>query len=129
MKKIIAICLGFFLVSCATKPSANKVQLKMTKEVVLKKMGEPNITSGEGEIEYFTYYLYPSKEHKLRSELMTYEVKFRNGKVVKYGPQGEKKDYSSPVTKRPTVKVAPVTLPVEEVVDPAAGQETFGQDR
>jgi len=87
--KILMPLLAVSLLSACTTPAPNKVQLKMEKALVIQEMGEPNITAGEGTTEFFTYYLYPSKQHKAAKKLVPYEVKFVDGKVVKYGIQEE----------------------------------------
>ena len=83
--RLYSILFSILILSSCASPAPNVVQLKMDKATVLKEMGNPNITAGENSTEYFTYYLYPSKQHKATNKLVPYEVEFKNDKVVKYG--------------------------------------------
>jgi hypothetical protein len=55
----VAVALGaIWLAGCATSSSKlNGVHLGMTKTSLIQKIGAPDSTSGQGNVEYLTYYL------------------------------------------------------------------------
>jgi len=55
----LAVALGaFWLAGCATSSSKlNGVHLGMSKSSLIQKLGAPDSTSGQGNVEYLTYYL------------------------------------------------------------------------
>ena len=76
------------LTGCATTSKMNKVSLGMTKNEVLKLMGNPVSTAGIGTEETLRYNLYNAYSDMYEE----YWVVLQNDKVYKYGRAGDYKN-------------------------------------
>ena len=101
MNKIV-IYLLVVLVSmsgCMSSPNMAKINLGMSKQDVISKLGNPRNVAAQGNYEYFTYEGEASyADGKLGGEY--YFVRFVGGKVESYGRRG---DFDS--TKNPAVDI------------------------
>jgi len=70
---------------CATTSKMNRISLGMTKNEVIKLMGQPSSTAGINEEETLRYNLY-NIHNDMYEE---YWVVLINGKVYKYGRAGD----------------------------------------
>ena len=82
---ILVIISVAFLIGCAgSHQKINSLKIGMTKQDVIEAIGEPNITSAYGKIEYFKY--------RINTGLVysdEYIVRFLDGKVEAYGQRGD----------------------------------------
>ena len=58
MKKFLFVLICLCLVGCATAYKMNRLNLGMTKQGVIKAMGQPNTTKAIGNNEILEYFLY-----------------------------------------------------------------------
>lgn len=85
------VLLAFFVVGCqsiiyGTASDLNRIALGMTKEEVIKVMGDPVSTSVDGD-KNEEELIYKRMKHTISDWPRTYAVTLRNGKVVKWGEQ------------------------------------------
>lgn len=97
MKKIFILLLCLGLGGCATASQLNQISIGMSKDEVIKKMGQPISTAAIGGKEYLNYRLVPSSEPAQWANYEPYFVCIQEGKVASYGQKG---DFDS--TKDPT---------------------------
>jgi outer membrane protein assembly factor BamE (lipoprotein component of BamABCDE complex) len=88
------------LAGCATSGKINAVSIGMTKDEVLKVMGDPVSISAKGNIEYLNYKLSETDDDAFMGWTTSYFVRIINGKVDSYGRSG---DFDS--TNKPTLKI------------------------
>lgn len=101
MRSIFSVVCVLFLVSaCATANKISGVRLGMTKDEVVKVMGEPASVSAQGGAEYLNYALSETDDEAFMGFTRQYFVRLINGKVESYGRSG---DFDS--TKTPTVRI------------------------
>ena len=87
MRKIQALLLSLMLFTgCAYASKMNRVSLGMTKQEVLKVMGDPVSQKARGDTEILEYRFYTEA---FRYDIDSYWVTLRNGKVVEYGRAGD----------------------------------------
>ena len=92
--------MGIFLVGCATAHKISRVEVGMTKEEVIAKIGKPVSTSATKNTEYLNYRLSETGDDAFYGRTKPYYVRLVNGKVDSYGCLG---DFDS--TKDPTINV------------------------
>jgi len=99
MKKLLAVLLCLGLVGCATMATnINSVQLGMSKDEVIKTMGQPVSTSAIKGTEYLNYSLWEKIDNTgFAGRYVPYYVSIKDGKVIAFGRTG---DFDS--TKDPT---------------------------
>ena len=85
MKKIFLVLFCLTLVGCVTTTKMNKISLGMTKEEVIKAIGDPNSTKATDGQEVLEYQLFNGQPYGFE----THWVILRNGKVVQYGKAGD----------------------------------------
>ena len=101
MKRLIAsITLALLLAGCATAHKLSSVQIGMTKDDVVRVIGNPTSVSVQGETEYLNYALSETDDDAFVGRTTPYYVRLINGKVESYGRKG---DFDS--TKTPTVRI------------------------
>lgn len=97
----IFLLLCFGLVGCATAPNLNNVALGMTKQEVIKTLGNPHSVSAKDNTEYLKYGLSMGfADNSVWANPPEYYVRLVNGKVESYGKVG---DFDS--TKNPAADV------------------------
>lgn len=100
----LAVPLLVFLTGCigpvGYTRSLSKLHVGMTKQEVIRVMGEPNSVAAAEGVEYLNYHLAPAGPMSDLSLIHTYFVRIREGKVDAFGRRG---DFDS--TKDPTVNV------------------------
>ena len=97
MKSIFVLLLCLGLCGCMTMATKiNSISLGMSKEEVIKKMGDPVSTSAQENTEYLSYLLGESSDGIIGYPI-PYYVCLREGQVISYGRKG---DFDS--TKDPT---------------------------
>jgi hypothetical protein len=84
--RIIVVILSVaFLIGCAgSHQKINNLKIGMTKQEVIEAIGEPNITSASGKLEYLKYRINVGLVY---SE--DYLVRLWDGKVEAYGQRGD----------------------------------------
>lgn len=101
MKHLIAaLFTAVFLAGCATAHKISGVQLGMTKDEVIRVMGNPISVSAKGGSEYLNYALSETGDDAFYGLTEPYYVRLVNGKVESYGRTG---DFDS--TKTPAVRL------------------------
>ncbi|HKQ23145.1 MAG TPA: SHOCT domain-containing protein [Burkholderiales bacterium] len=101
MSNILSVvCVLLLLAACATANKIAGVRLGMTKDEVVKVMGEPASVSAQGGAEYLNYALSETDDQAFYGFTTPYFVRLINGKVESYGRSG---DFDS--TKTPTVRI------------------------
>jgi outer membrane protein assembly factor BamE (lipoprotein component of BamABCDE complex) len=101
MRSLLSVVFVLFLVSaCATANKISGVQLGMTKDEVVKVMGEPTSVSAQGKSEYLNFALSETDDQAFYGITVPYYVRLVDGKVESYGRTG---DFDS--TKTPTVRL------------------------
>jgi SmpA/OmlA family protein len=97
----ILLCAAMILTGCATAPKMNQLSVGMTKQEVVKIMGQPASTASPGHgIELLRYHLSETGDQAYYGFTQEYFVKLVGGKVDSYGKLG---DFDS--TKDPTLNV------------------------
>ena len=83
-KGFLVLCTMVLLLVCAgSAKKINDLNIGMTKSDVIHIMGEPNYTSGSGNVEILSY--------KLKTDCCfsdTFFVRIKEGKVDRFGQQG-----------------------------------------
>ena len=93
----LAFCAGlFFLAGCqamiyGTASEFEKLSLGMSKEQVIGILGSPTSVGVDGD-KGEEYLIYKKMKHAISEWPRTYQVTFRNGKVVKWGEQYDEKN-------------------------------------
>ena len=101
MTRLVAtITIALFLGGCATAHKISTVQLGMTKDDVIRVMGNPTSVSAQGNAEYLNYALSETDDDAFVGRTSPYYVRLINGKVESYGRTG---DFDS--TKTPTLRL------------------------
>jgi outer membrane protein assembly factor BamE (lipoprotein component of BamABCDE complex) len=100
MKYSVLILIGFLLIGCATSGKINAVNMGMTKEQVIKVMGNPVSVSAKGSTEYLNYKLSETDDDAFMGWTTPYYVRVVDGKVDSYGRTG---DFDS--TQKTTIKI------------------------
>jgi hypothetical protein len=86
---------------CATATRMNGISVGMTKQEVIRAMGEPSSTAAPGgDYEVLRYRLTPDHAHAIRFITEEYFVKLVDGKVTSFGKVG---DFDS--AKDPTLNI------------------------
>lgn len=89
MKNLITLMIVIItFIGCATTSKMNRISLGMTKNEVIKLMGQPSSTAGIDEEETLRYNLY----NTYRDMHEEYWIVLINGKVYKYGKAGDYKN-------------------------------------
>ena len=89
MKKLLVVLLCLGLCGCATmSQKMNSISLGMSKDEVMKKMGNPISTSATENTEYLNYSLVESADGIIGYP-RPYYVCIRDGKVISYGRKGD----------------------------------------
>lgn len=88
MKAFLLISL-ILLTGCATASKMNRVSVGMTKQEVIRAVGNPNSTSAHGGTEYMAYKFWASDSDYFSNNETNYYVRLINGKVDSYGRQGD----------------------------------------
>ena len=82
---IVVILSVVFLIGCAaTHQKINSLKIGMTKQEVIDAIGEPNITSASGKLEYLKYRIDVGLVYSDE-----YIVRLWEGKVEAYGQRGD----------------------------------------
>ncbi len=92
MKYLIAALFTSALLAGCVTATANKisgVQLGMTKEAVVRVMGNPTSTSAQGGSEYLNFDLSETNNEAFIGWTKPYYVHLKNGKVESYGRDGD----------------------------------------
>ena len=96
MKKYTLLALTMvLLVGCATAPNLNSISLGMSKQEVIKSLGNPYSVSAKNNTEYLKYnciggaFLMTTAECDPRIGNGEYFVRLVNGKVESYGKVGD----------------------------------------
>lgn len=90
MKKLIYLFgLVILLSGCATASQLNQISIGMSKDEVIKKMGQPSSTSAIDNKEYLNYRLVPSAEPAYWAYYEPYFICIQDGKVASYGKKGD----------------------------------------
>ncbi len=85
---ILLLCLG--LCGCATFSSQmNSLKIGMTKDDVIKIMGQPVSTSSKGNVEFMNYALTETSTQWWYGWTSPYSVCLQNGKVISFGRTGD----------------------------------------
>ena len=100
MKILSILILGLVLIGCATSGVINSVNIGMTKDEVIKVMGNPVSVSAKDGTEYLNYKLSETDDDAFMGFTRPYYVRLINGKVDSYGRSG---DFDS--TQKPTLKI------------------------
>lgn len=96
---IVALCLG--VVGCATASNLNNISLGMTKDDVIKVLGNPDSISAKDSLEYLKYNYEPFiRASNLSHSDYDYFVRLDDGKVESFGRVG---DFDS--AKNPTLDI------------------------
>lgn len=98
--KTLFVLLLLVFVGCATAKKINTISPGMTKESVIRAMGEPNSVSGTGNTEYLHYKLSETSDAAFYGIYTSYYVQLVDGRVVSYGRLG---DFDT--TKDPTYNI------------------------
>ena len=85
----ILIPIAFFIQGCATTSQMNHVNLGMTKQEVIKVMGEPSSTSATEGVEYMNYDLYLTALRFGEYVSQPYYIRIVGGKVDSFGRKGD----------------------------------------
>jgi hypothetical protein len=102
--RLIIVALLIVVSGCATtSKKMNKLSLGMTKEQVMKIMGEPTSASATDGVEYMNYTLYESGTANQLGIGTPYFVRIKGGAVESFGRAG---DFDS--TKTNTIRVEQV---------------------
>lgn len=90
MKKLIYfLILGMLISGCAaTSSRLNNLSLGMTKQEVIKKIGNPSSTKASEGVEVLEYMLYPCGGLSVCND-EPYWVTLRDNKVVQFGKAGD----------------------------------------
>ena len=90
-RSILSLLLVLSFYGCATVPNLNGISLGMTKQDVLKIMGNPKSISAKGNIEYLKYVCSEGFVSSACNELSNreYFVRLVDGKVESYGNIGD----------------------------------------
>ena len=67
----------------------NSLRVGMTKDEVIKVMGEPLSTSAKESLEYLNYALTETNQQLWGGQTTSYFVAFKNGKVIGFGRTGD----------------------------------------
>ena len=84
---VLLLCLGLY--GCATAGKINSISLGMSKEEVIKTMGQPVSTSAKEGAEYLNYKLSETGDDDFLGITTPYAVCLKDGKVVSYGRHGD----------------------------------------
>ena len=100
MKKLILIsfCI-LILTGCATAHKLTRINLGMSKEDVIKKIGRPVSVSVQGKTEYLNYRFFETGEDAFCGITDPYYVRIIDGKVESYGKLGDFDSTKVPETK------------------------------
>lgn len=85
MGKLLVVLLCVGLLGCATSSKINLISLGMSKEDVIKRMGNPISTSAIKGKEFMNYLL----TDPIYGMPASYYVSIQDGKVVSYGEKGD----------------------------------------
>ncbi|MBI4991434.1 hypothetical protein HZB96_05065 [Candidatus Gottesmanbacteria bacterium] len=86
MKKLIYIFIMALLIAgCATAAKMNRLSVGMSKDEVIKVMGNPNSQKASEGVECLEYYL----SNSMMGDTGTYWVMMKDGKVIQYGRAGD----------------------------------------
>jgi len=100
MKILSILILGLLVIGCATSGVINGVNIGMTKDEVIKVMGNPVSVSAKEGTEYLNYKLSETDDDAFMGWTTPYYVRLINGKVDSYGRSG---DFDS--TQKPTLRI------------------------
>jgi len=100
MKISSILILGLLVIGCATSGVINGVNIGMTKDEVIKVMGNPVSVSAKEGTEYLNYKLSETDDDAFMGWTTPYYVRLINGKVDSYGRSG---DFDS--TQKPTLRI------------------------
>lgn len=89
MKKFSFVLICLCLVGCATAYKMNRLNLGMTKQGVIKEMGQPNTTKAIGNNEILEYFLYLTGDDAFLGRTTPYWVGLEDGRVAWYGKAGD----------------------------------------
>lgn len=89
MKRFLSVFLCLGLMGCATAGAINSISVGMSKEDVIKKMGQPVSTSAKEGREYLNYQLSETSTQAYYGWTTPYAVVLQDGKVVSYGRHGD----------------------------------------
>jgi hypothetical protein len=93
MKKMLLLLIfPIFVISsfgCATATRINNISLNMTKNEVIKTLGNPSSSSAQGKTEYLKYFLYDTGSEAYMGLSSPYYVRLIDGKVESYGRMGD----------------------------------------
>lgn len=96
----IIIFIILLINGCATAYKISKVNIGMTKQEVIEKMGPPASVSAQGNIEYLNYAFSETDDQAFYGITRPYYVRLVNGHVESYGRTG---DFDS--TQKPTLRI------------------------
>lgn len=86
MKNILAVAIAvIFVVGCATENKMTAVSIGMTKDEVVKAIGQPNSNFSQGNSETLKYELSETGDSALSSRAESNYVRLINGRVVSFG--------------------------------------------
>jgi hypothetical protein len=85
----LLVCCASVLSSCATAYKMNKLELGMTKQEVIKKIGKPDSTSAQEHCVYLMYNLYETDADSFDGRYTRYFVRLIDDKVESFGQVGD----------------------------------------
>ncbi len=97
----------FLLAGCATAHRMNQIDLGMSKEEVVQKLGQPVSTGAAQDFNFFYYKFYETALEDFRGIKTPYYVRFKQGKVDAYGRFG---GAETPASDAVIIPIAPVTI-------------------
>src|SRR5438105_715089 len=90
MKKVLVVLLCLGLAGCATfSNKMNAINIGMTKDEVIKNLGQPVSTSSEGGTEFLNYSFTEDSAQYWYGLTTPYYVCIREGKVISFGRKGD----------------------------------------
>ena len=95
MQSFLVLVVLSFVIGCATTGKLMKLQLGMTKEEVVRVMGEPDAARGsmrnkyDQVIEVWEYLLFKTDEDAMYGRKTPYWLYFYNGRLVQWGEAGD----------------------------------------
>lgn len=97
---LLFLFLGVVLLTgCATAHKMNNINLGMTKQEVVKKLGRPISTSAQHGVEYLNYRFSETDDDDFYGRCKPYYVRLVGGEVESYGRLGDFDSTKTPATK------------------------------
>ncbi len=108
MKKLFGVALVLYLLAgCATAHKMNRIDLGMSKEEVIQKIGRPVSVGATQDFSFFYYKFYETAKDDFQGIKTPYYVRFKQGKVDAYGRSGGSE---SPESGAVLMPITPITI-------------------